>query len=58
MVNHPFNEGGSKKLVVGQVSDVLFRWERNFGETGVVGDPIEKNRRHREHDRRKRTMDC
>ena len=58
VVDHPFDEGGSEELVVGQVSDVLFCWERNFGETGVVGDPVEKNHRHQEHDWRKRTMDC
>ena len=58
MVDHPFDVGGSEKLVVGKVGDVLFCWEWNFGETGVIGDPIEENRQHQEHDCRKRTMDC
>ena len=45
VVDDPFNEGGSEQLVVGKVGNVLFCWEWNIGEMGVVGDPIEENRR-------------
>ena len=58
MVDHLFDEGGIEKLVVGKVCDVFFCWEQNFGETGVIGYPVEENRRQGGHDWRNRTKDC
>ena len=45
VVDDPFDEGGSEELIVGKISNILFCWEQNIGEMGVIRDPVEENQR-------------